>query len=83
MQELNKQSSVNSGVSLVTVLVIVFTTLKLTNNINWSWWWVFSPYWLPIVIVFSILFIIGFIGVIYLAHTGKSMDEFIKKYTKK
>lgn len=37
-----------SGVSLTTVLVLIFTVLKLTNNIDWSWWWVFSPYWIPI-----------------------------------
>jgi hypothetical protein len=29
-----------SGLTLLTVL---FVGLKLTNYINWSWWWVLSP----------------------------------------
>jgi len=70
------------SISLINVLVIVFATLKLTNNINWSWWWVFSPYWIPVIIIISITIISFFISLIYLANTGKSIDEFIKKYTK-
>ena len=31
------------GVSSTTVLQIVFLVLKLTNLINWSWFWVLSP----------------------------------------
>lgn len=29
------------------VLTLIFVTLKLTNVIAWSWWWVLSPLWLP------------------------------------
>jgi hypothetical protein len=28
---------------LPTVLFLIFLVLKLTHNIAWSWWWVFSP----------------------------------------
>jgi hypothetical protein len=28
---------------LPTVLFLIFMVLKLTHNIAWSWWWVFSP----------------------------------------
>jgi len=24
-------------------LLCIFLILKLTNNINWSWWWVMAP----------------------------------------
>lgn len=34
------------------LLVLVFITLKLTDYIDWSWWWVLSPIWVPIVILF-------------------------------
>jgi len=44
----------NSGIP--TLLFIVFLILKLTGNIDWSWWWVTSPLWLPGVLV--IIFII-------------------------
>lgn len=33
---------------LITILLAVFITLKLVDVIDWSWWWVISPIWLPI-----------------------------------
>ena len=41
------------------VLFIVFLVLKLTGTIDWSWWWVTSPLWLPFVAVAAILGIVG------------------------
>lgn len=32
-------------------LFVVFLVLKLTNTIDWSWWWVTSPIWIPFVIM--------------------------------
>lgn len=29
------------------LLTIVFIVLKLTECVDWSWWWVFSPLWIP------------------------------------
>lgn len=42
----NKTVRVSGGVSLATVIFIVFLILKLTNVIDWSWWWVTSPLWI-------------------------------------
>ena len=30
--------------SLLSVLGVVFVVLKLTAVIDWSWWWVLSPF---------------------------------------
>jgi len=30
-------------IGFVEALTLVFITLKLTNVIEWSWWWVLSP----------------------------------------
>lgn len=30
---------------------ILFTGLKLTGYINWSWFWVLAPLWLPFAII--------------------------------
>lgn len=45
------------GIGLDIILFVVFLILKLTGDIDWSWWWVTSPLWIPIaiVIVFVIL----------------------------
>ena len=43
------------------ILFLIFLVLKLTDNIDWSWWWVTSPLWLPLVfvIVFGTVVIVG------------------------
>jgi hypothetical protein len=35
------------GVGLGGLLAVVFITLKLVHHIDWSWWWVLSPLWIP------------------------------------
>lgn len=32
-------------ISPLYLLGIAFVVLKLTNVINWSWWWVTLPFW--------------------------------------
>ena len=39
------------GIGFLGMLTILFIGLKLGGVIDWSWWWVLSPMWLPIVIV--------------------------------
>ena len=47
------------GVGICDVLAIVFVVLKLVGVISWSWWWVLSPIWIPIVIILILGLIIG------------------------
>ena len=49
--------------SLLTILFVVFLVLKVTGNIDWSWWWVTSLLWIPLALLFVILGI-AFIGII-------------------
>jgi len=48
---------VYNGVSGTTLLFITFLVLKLTHVINWSWWWVCSPIWIPLAIVVLVLIV--------------------------
>lgn len=45
-----------SGLSFLSVLFLIFLVLKLTGNIDWSWWWVTAPLWAAWV---PFLFILG------------------------
>ena len=42
------------GIGFFGLLTIVFIALKLTGYIAWSWWWVLSPIWIPVVIGLTI-----------------------------
>lgn len=47
----------SGGIGLSSVLLVVFIVLKLTGNIDWSWWWVLSPLWIPLAIALFIIVI--------------------------
>ena len=49
-KEYDKKTSAaaKGGMSFLEVLLLVFIVLKLCKVINWSWWWVLSPIWIPI-----------------------------------
>lgn len=80
---MNLQSETKTGVSIYTTVFITFLILKLTNNIDWSWWWVTSPIWLPVLAFIVFLVLIFLIGLLYVASTGKNIDELVKKFQKK
>ena len=52
------------GIGIGMVLFIVFLVLKLTGTIDWSWWWVTSPLWIPLALGGIIIGIIGVIAII-------------------
>ena len=49
-----------TGIGLDTILFVVFRILKLTGYIDWSWWWVTAPLWIPVAIglVAIVIFVI-------------------------
>ena len=51
------QNNSSSGIGFPGLLAIVFIVLKLTNVIDWSWWWVLSPIWISLIIILVALFI--------------------------
>jgi len=63
------------GGSLVGLLFIVFLILKLTGVIDWSWWWVTSPLWLPVAAVVG--------GLLFVAVVGLAIYQVVKRVAKK
>jgi membrane protein YdbS with pleckstrin-like domain len=56
---------------IATILTIIFVVLKLTEVIDWSWWWVLSPLWISCALSIAVLLFI-FIGyIIYYLVKGK------------
>jgi hypothetical protein len=61
----NKNTS--NGLGFGTVLFLIFLTLKLGGwgvVATWSWWWIFSPLWIPLALI-AFFIIIGIIVTFY------------------
>ena len=43
------------GVGFLGLLTLLFITLKLTDVIGWSWWWVLAPSWGFVAVVLALL----------------------------
>ena len=56
----NNNSS--GGIGFCGLLTIIFITLKLTNYIAWSWWWVLAPLWIPTALVLPIVILAVILG---------------------
>ena len=66
----------SSGIGITGVLFVVFLVLKLTGNIDWSWWWVTSPLWI-LTLLYVGLFLITFILVSIFLIIGGSEAKII------
>lgn len=51
--------SKTGGIGFFGLLTIVFITLKLTDYIDWSWWWVLSPLWIPFVVIVLVIVLLA------------------------
>lgn len=47
-------SSSSGGIGVTGLLLVAFVVLKLTGFIAWSWWWVLSPFWIPLGLVLAV-----------------------------
>lgn len=59
------ESSTSSGMGFFSWLTLMFIGLKLTGYIDWSWWLVLSPVWVPLAVVLAV-FPVGYLVCIVL-----------------
>lgn len=55
----NNNNVSRGGLSLASVLTVVFVVLKLVGVIDWKWIWVFAPIWIDVALTLLI-----FVGII-------------------
>ena len=60
----NKTQVSSSGISFAGLLFIAFLVLKLTHVIDWSWWWIFAPLWIPVAVVTALALVWGLIALL-------------------
>lgn len=51
-------------IGVTSLLGILFIALKLTKQIDWSWVWVLSPFWIPLAIL-TVVLVVCLIGSIF------------------
>jgi len=80
-KKINKmEKKASNGIGLPGLLFVVFLVLKLTGNIDWSWWWVTSPIWIPVLAAVAILItlIFVFVGMLMIGYTSEDIKKKFK-----
>ena len=57
-----EKNSKSASIGLGTILFLIFLTLKLAGIgevATWSWWWVTSPLWIPLVLALVVFAVVG------------------------
>ena len=57
-------NSAGGGIGLGGAVFIVFLVLKLMSVIDWSWWWVTAPLWIPLALFLGIVGIVLVVALI-------------------
>jgi len=52
---MNNSQTSSGGIGFIGLLIILFIGLKLTHYIDWSWWWVLAPLWIPFAVGFVVI----------------------------
>ena len=64
---MSKEKNTSNGIGLGTLLFLIFLTLKLAEIgpvQYWSWWWITSPLWIPLLLIVSIIGIVALIAIV-------------------
>ena len=51
---MNNEKTTSGGIGFGSALLLTFIILKLVGVIDWSWWWVLSPIWIPVVLLMAV-----------------------------
>ena len=54
----NKKITVGCTSPLAVIVFLAFFFAKIYDKVDWSWWWVFSPLWIPAALIIIALIVI-------------------------
>ena len=63
MEENKKNIQISCFGVLNVIVFLAFFFAKIFDKIDWSWWWVFSPLWIPFIFVMLFFIIIGILKI--------------------
>jgi len=56
---MSKKQESTPGQFLLIGVFLIFLTLKLCGVIDWSWWWVTAPLWIPFALGMVLLIVVA------------------------
>lgn len=74
MSNSKTKTASSSGIGLSSGLFLLFLGLKLGEVgivAKWSWWWVFSPLWIPVAVILFIIVIVLFVMLLKVVFNHK------------
>ena len=63
--ENNKKITIGCLSPLTVIIFLAFFFAKIFDKIDWSWWWVFSPLWIPTLTIIVFILIILILKIIW------------------
>lgn len=75
-----EQKSTSSGIGLSGAVFIVFLVLKLTGTIDWSWWWVTCPLWIPVAVTIIAFILYVIIDLWQIRKRGTKFQQRIRQF---
>ena len=64
METNNNKITIGCISPLTVIIFLAFFFAKIFDKIDWSWWWVVSPLWIPLAILIVICAIVAIIYLI-------------------
>jgi len=56
--ETNNKINIGCSWPIPVIVFLAFFFAKIYDKIDWSWWWVFSPLWIPLLFIIIITIVI-------------------------
>lgn len=69
----------NTEIGFCSFLTIIFVILRCFNVILWEWYWIISPLWIPLVLVFLmclVAYIVAPKEKVYPSHPIRKEEDF-------
>ena len=73
MTKMDQPDYTSKGIDIALALTVILLVLRLTDIIEWSYIWIFSPVWIPIALI--LLFGVFYIGFVLLAFIFNKMKH--------
>ena len=56
----NEKINISCSWPVAVIVFLAFFIAKIFDKIDWSWWWVFSPLWIPVLLgIVTLVVILG------------------------